>query len=154
MAIYIPEPITLREVNGLVIAQAGDQATVNGIPAQMVLATTIVSNTKHYLRAPLASVMPRLQSGEIAAVVVAQVNGKSAQILINAAEFATGAPERARHAAWYAEFVAAHNDRAAKERAYDLINNEGGEGYNPHRATSERTYARNVIRERHYPEGA
>ena len=97
MTDFIAQPTTIREIPGVaVIQQVGDQANVNGRSAYMILAPEIVSNAKHDLRAPLASVMHRLQSGDVAAVVVAEINGKPAQILITAEQFAVGASERAR----------------------------------------------------------
>ena len=153
---YIPQPIVIREIPaaGIVVAQSGDQADVNGRPTRLVTAAEIVGNSIHYLRAPLRAVMPRLENGEIAAIVLAPVNGKIAQILITAEQWAAGAPERARYAAWLAGVMDDKAERQAKERAYDLVNNEGGEGYNPHRTGSERTYARDASDERDYPEGA
>ena len=154
MTDYTPQPIVIREVNGLTISQSGDQANVNGSPARMVLASEITGNAQHYLRAPLKSVMARLSSGDVAAVVIAEVSGKSAQILITAEQFAAGKPERARYAAWSRGVMTVNADRQDAERRYDLVNNEGGEGYNPHRSGGERTYARNIGRDRRYPEGA
>lgn len=155
MANFIAQPTVIREIAGVgTVAQAGDQASVNGIPAQMVLGSEIVGNPLHYLRAPLASIMPRLESGDVAAIVLADIHGKPAQILITAEQFGAGAPERARYAAWRSEIMANEARRQAGERAYDLVNNEGGEGYNPHRSGGERTYTRVPRRDRDYPEGA
>lgn len=50
--------------------------------------------------------------------------------------------------------ASAETTRVAAERAFDMANNEGGDGYNPHRHGAGRTYApaRNV--DRSYPRGA
>lgn len=155
MADFVPHPIVIREIPGVaVIEQTGAQARVNGTPAFVVEAATILGNPQHYLRRVLWDAMGRLESGEVAAVVLAPVQGKSAQILITAEQYAKGAPERARYEAWLAGVSAARAERQAAERAYDLANNEGGEGYNPHRTGTERTYARAPRRDRDYPEGA
>ena len=151
---FTPQPIVIREVNGLVIAQSGDAATVNGRPAPITASQTIRENPRHWLRAVLAKVLPKIESGEIAAVVHAEIGGKPGYITITAEQFAAGASERARYEGWLADVLADKADLTAKERAYDLANNEGGEGYNPWRATSERTYARNRNVDRDYPEGA
>lgn len=154
MADFIPQPIVIREIpdRGIVITQSGDQADVNGQPTTVTTAATILGNKRHYLRA--ANWMPKIENGEIAAVVHWTINGKPGNILITAEQWALGAPERARYEAWLSGIIADKSDREAKERAYDLVNNEGGEGYNPHRATSERTYARNRNVDRDYPAGA
>lgn len=156
MSDYIPQPIVIREIpeHSLVIHQVADQADVNGCPVMVTTADTIRSNPKHYLRTALARLMPRIENGEIAAVIQCEVSGKPANILITAEQWALGTPERARYEAWLSGVIADKSDREAKERAYDLVNNEGGEGYNPHRAGSERTYARNRNVDRDYPEGA
>jgi len=152
---YIGHPITIRTIPGVAtIAQSGNQAIVNDRPASMIPASAILDNPQHYLRGVLRTVMPRLTSGEIAAVVLAPINGKDAQILITAEQYAAGAPERARYAAWLSGIVADRDAQQANERTYDLANNEGGEGYNPYRAGSERTYARTRNVDRDYPEGA
>jgi hypothetical protein len=154
MADYVAQPIILREVQGLVIKQSGDQADVNGRWARMILSTEILSNPKHYLRAVLAPVMPRIESGDVAAVVIAEVAGKTAQILITAEQFALGAPERARHETWRVDVMGNETARQAKERAFDRGNNEGGEGYNPYRNGAEHTYDRASRRDRNDPDGA
>ena len=155
MSDYTPQPIIIREIPGVAtIRQVGDQIDVNGRPARVVPASDILANQKHYLRGILRGAMARLESGEVAAVGLAPINGKDAQIMILADGWANGAPERARYATWLAEVMGKKAERQAKERAYDLVNNEGGEGFNPHRTGSERTYARNVSNERDYPEAA
>ena len=50
--------------------------------------------------------------------------------------------------------LAARKARAAKERAFDNLYNEGGEGYNPHRASDDLSGTAFDRRERHYPKGA
>lgn len=151
---FDPQPIVIREVNGRVISQVGDQASVNGRPAPITTAATILGNKIHWLRDALRSVMPRIEAGEVAAIVHHEINGKPGYITITADQWALGAPERARYEAWLNGVISDKADREAQERAYDLANNEGGEGYNPHRSTSERTYARNRNVDRDYPEGA
>jgi hypothetical protein len=152
MANFIPQQIVIRAIpeRGIVVTQSGDQADVNGQPAFVTTAQTIRDNKAHYLR----GMMPRIESGEIAALVHWTINDKPGHILITAEQWAIGAPERARYAAWLASLTGAKAERQAKERAYDLVNNEGGEGYNPHRAGSERTYARTSRGGREFPEGA
>ena len=140
---FTPQPIAIREVNGMVVTQSGEQAMIDDRHAQMVPVTTILGNQKHYLRTTLKSAMPRMGSGEIAAIVIGDINGKPGYILITTEQYAVGAPERARYSAWLAEVSDERKARQAKERQFDLVNNEGGEGYNPHRSGSERTYARN-----------
>ena len=155
MSDYTPQPIIIREIPGVaIVRQVGDQIDVNGQPARVVPASDILGNPQHYLRGVLRGAMARLESGEVAAVGLAPINGKDAQIMILADGWANGAPERARYAAWLAGVMDDKAERQAKERAYDLVNNEGGEGYNPHRTGSERTYARDASDERDYPEGA
>lgn len=153
---YIPQPIVIREIQerGIVISQSGEQADVNGSPATVTTAATMLSNPRHYLRAALPTIFRRMETGEIAALVHWTINGKPGHILITAEQWAIGAPERARYGAWLAEVMGDRKAREVDERRYDLINNEGGEGYNPHRSGSERTYARNRNVDREYPEGA
>lgn len=150
---YIPQPIVIREIpeRGIVITQSGEQADVNGQPAFVTTAKTIRDNSRHYLR---AAYMPRIETGEIAAIVHWETNDGPRNILITAEQWALGAPERARYETWLRGVVSDKADREANERAYDLANNEGGEGYNPHRTGAERTYARNRNVDREYPEGA
>jgi hypothetical protein len=155
MADYERSPITIREIPGIATVQQDmDQAQVNGRPATMITAAAVLANPQHYFRTTYQAAFAAMQSGKAAAVVLATVNGKDAQILITPEQFAVGAPERERYSAWCAGRMSAETACRAAEREYDLINNEGGEGYNPHRATSERTYARAPVRDREYPEGA
>lgn len=142
MANFVPRPTVIRTIPlmGLVISQIGDQAEVNGNPTQIVLASDIAKNPKHYLRAALASIMPKIESGEIAALVNLTVNGTPAHLVITADQWALGADERTRYADWLADTRAENADLVAKEIDYDLVNNEGGEGYNPYRVGSKRTY--------------
>ncbi|MGD9613814.1 MAG: hypothetical protein AB7H90_01305 [Alphaproteobacteria bacterium] len=140
MTDYIRNPVFIREVQGLAVEQDMDNALVNGRPASMTSGRTILDNPKHYLRQTLASIMPKIESGEIAAVVHAEVNGKPGYITISREQYALGAAERARYAAWQAECCDAEKTRQKAERAFDRGMNEGGEGYNPHRYGSRRTY--------------
>jgi hypothetical protein len=144
MTNYIPQPITIRELPeyGLVLTQTGDQVEVNGAPRSVTTSADIRSLPGHYLRTALKSAMPRIESGEIAAIVHHEIDSKPAYLVITAAQWAVGAPERARYATWIAGRVASKAEREAKERAYDLVNNEGGEGFNPHRVGSAHTYGR------------
>lgn len=52
-----------------------------------------------------------------------------------------------------AQANAEHAERARKEREWDDIHNEGGDGYNPYRR-DDLTGTAFDPRERHYPEGA
>lgn len=162
---YEPQNVLIRDIPGIaVIEQVGDQVDVNGVPARIVTAVDVISNPGHYYRQVVPSLVARMERGEIAAVVQADRShgpafapkgGMSTYYLpITAEQFALGAAERARYQAWLAGVVADKADRVAAERAYDLINNEGGDGYNPHRAGDERSYARDVSYERHFPAGA
>jgi hypothetical protein len=96
---YVPQPIIIREVNGHVVTQDGDQASIDGRPARVTSVAEILGNKQHYMRATLKSVMPRMESGEIAAIVCERIDGKDVNILITPDQYAVGAPERARYAA-------------------------------------------------------
>ena len=155
MADYERNPITIREIPGVAtIQQDMDGALVNGRPASMFTAAAVLANPQHYFRTTYQVAFAAMQSGKAAAVVLAPVNGKAAQILLTPEQFAIGASERERYAAWSAGQVAEKAKRQSAERQYDLVNNEGGEGYNPHRSGSARTYARASVRDRDYPDGA
>lgn len=164
MADFVSQPATLREIPGVArIEQVGGRyANVTDLKTGavskaccIVEAAEILSNPVHHLRRILGPAMARVESGEIAAVVLGPIKGKAAQIILTAEQYAAGAQERARFAAWQAGVSAASAERQAAERAYDAAHNEGGEGYNPHRVgRSERTYARQPRRDRDYPEGA
>ena len=155
MTTYIANPTPMRTLpDGRIVSQSGDAAMVGDKPARIVTASEIVDNPKHYLRAPLASILARLASGEIAAIVTADINGRPAQITLTSAQYALGAPERARHAAWIAEGDASRNAQRKAEREYDRLYNEGGEGYNPHRIGAAQTYAANRNGDREYPDNA
>ena len=76
-------------------------------------------------------------------------NGKRDYISITEAEYAIHVAARPAQT-----FGNSESRDTSAERAYDAANNEGGEGYNPHRAGAERSYARNRITDRRYPRGA
>ena len=140
---YIRNPILLREVAGLVIEQDADRARVNGRDASITAASEILANPKHHLRAKVAAILPQMQSGEVAAIVSFTDHlGKATAIRISPEQYALGADERLRYAAWKAECAATESARQAVERTFDRGMNEGGEGYNMHRPNrSAHTYA-------------
>lgn len=153
---YIPQPITMREIPGLgTVQQSGPGALVDGRMAMTIItADEVRANPRHYFRTSYPTAWAMMQSGEAAAFVMTRIHGKDAQVKLAPEHWALGAPERARYAAWSAAVTQVASDRQAKERAYDRLNNEGGEGYNPHRTTSRRTYDRSPRRDRDYPAGA
>ena len=156
MANFRAEPIVIREIPelGLTVSQSGNQADVNGRPAVVTTAREILGNPIHYLRTALPTIMPRMESGEIAALVHWQLKGKPGHILITAEQWQLGAAERQRYEIWAANIVAARAAEQDRERQDDLVNNEGAEGYNPYRQGDEPTYARAPRRDRDYPEGS
>lgn len=155
MGDFIPVPTFIREANGLAVEAVGDRYRVGGMPATSVSdASDLINNPKHYMAKIVAPIMPKLVSGEIVQVIRAEIAGKGAFIAITADQFALGAEERARYAAWLVGVRSAEKARQAAEREYDLANNEGGEGYNPHRVGDERTYSRNRNIDRDFSVGA
>jgi len=82
-----------------------------------------------------------------------QDNGKSGYIPVPAGKLAAvkGLKDQ-RDANLSAACLNSDAERARKEREWDDLNNEGGDGYNPHR--KERIGGPWARRERHYPEGA
>ena len=146
MTNYVSQPVVMRVVNGIAVEQDGAHARVNGLGAACITTREeILSNPRHSLRTAVASIMPKIETGEIVAIVspcsahlgaAAPSNGRPTQITLTAEQFALGAGERARYAAWVAGVKAAEQ----AERSYDQGANEGGEGYNPHRPGSTPTY--------------
>lgn len=155
MTAYVSQPITMREIPGVgAVVQSGGGARVAGSPWPILAAETVLGNPDHYVRTAYPTLFAKMQAGEVAAVVMATLKGRPAHIVLTPEQFALGAPERARYAEWCAGNVAREAARQAAEREYDAGHNEGGEGYNPHRRGSERTYARVAPRDRDYPAGA
>ncbi len=143
MADYIRNPITMRQTdNGFTVRQDGNVVNVNGHTASLTLAKDILADPRHSFRKFLGPVMARLTSGEIVAIVSYQAwhDKPVNRILLTREQYEAGAGERARWATWVAECRAAEKSRKAAERQFDRGMNEGGEGYNPYRHGSRRTY--------------
>lgn len=132
MANFVYQPVTLKTTSGgNLVVQAGDQVTIDGGAAGCYTVAEIEANPKHWCRRFLPALR---EAGAVALVKGAVAVGLTAE------QYALGAGERARYAAWVAELRAAKTQRQSAERAFDAANNEGGEGYNPHRYGAAQTY--------------
>jgi hypothetical protein len=153
MTDFVACPVVMRTLpNGWEVAQVGDHANVGTQKFCFVLSLAeIDANPRHYLRDQLPTFRAK---GAVAIVLAKDAAGRPVNIMLTAAQFALGAAERARYAKWADETAADWATEQAAERAYDLAYNEGGEGYNPHRVGSARSYARQNNGDREYPEGA
>jgi hypothetical protein len=136
---YQVNPVTLRQVKGAVITQSGTNVLIDGTLATLIMIADV--GHKHFLRSFVERNDAALKAANAVALVLGAIDGKDAQIVISADQWASGANERARYIAW-AKAWKASSKAAAVERDRRHNDGEGYDGgsYSP--------------RDRHYPEGA
>ncbi len=133
MADFVPNATTLRSHDLFEIVQTGGHMQIVSKSARVkacafttaVTVAEVEANPQHRDR----SIVSSLKSAGYVAYVRGEIDGKYAQIGLTAADYAKGADERARYAAWLSETSA----RNAAGRAFWDGVNEGGEGFNPYR---------------------
>ena len=147
---YQPNPITLREVKGITITQEGHSIYANGQLSTLIMLADVASNSKHFMGEFATRNQVALKTAGATALVLTKVDGRDAQIVLTAEQFALGQPERDRYTAWTKGNIA---ERAAMAAEYDRKYNDGEHGDNPYRGERQPGGAFDR-RERHYPEGA
>lgn len=137
MESYTAQPITLRATDLFEIVQKGERAHVIAksprIKATTSAAIFVVAEIKaadqHFAKA----IVPAMEKAGYVAFVITEVDGNPAQLGLTAEQYAAGAPERARFAAWNADVIAWKAGIEAQAADFDARHNEGAEGYNPYR---------------------
>ncbi|PZU73094.1 MAG: hypothetical protein DI530_17680 [Sphingomonas sp.] len=140
MAEFQPTPTIIRQTDRFALAQVGASIEATGDNVRgagnPIMIADIEANSTHFLRPQLVAFK---RAGAVAVVLI-NVAGKNGWATITADQWAIGADERARYAAWDAPRRAERQKRVAAERKFDRGYNEGGEGYNPYRHGSAPTY--------------
>ena len=137
MQAFIANPTILRTHALFDVVQHGDRAAIiskspraaNSASTPILVIAEIKAAKQHFAKALVSA----LEKAGAVAFVQAVIDGKHAQIAITAEQFAAGAAERQRYADWTAAHHAWLTGARAAATAFDQINNEGGEGFNPHR---------------------
>ncbi|BBD98066.1 hypothetical protein SAMIE_1015670 [Sphingobium amiense] len=134
MANFQAIPTTLRSHALFDVVQVGDSICVESKSDRVerricsaILLSDIETNPQHYLR----NLLPDLRKAAAVALVETRVDGKVAQLVMTAGDWARGAAERRRYAEWLVDTT---RKNAAGRGFWDGVN-EGGEGYNPYRAS-------------------